>query len=87
MQTLPAKLAYRSLRITITICGCFTHFKTLARIIMNTVTAVRIGAVANPVKSADFICKIFLTLVSRGPFPATVVARFLPALVLDGGDT
>ena len=54
---------------------------------MNTGTAVRIIAVANPVRPADLICKIFLTLVSRGPFPATVVARFLPALVLDGGDT
>ena len=53
---------------------------------MKTVTAVRIGAVANPVKSsADLICRIFLTLASRGPFPATVVARFLPALLLDGG--
>ena len=72
---------------TITICSCFTIFKTLARIIMNTGTAVRIRAVANPVGPADLICKIFLTLVSRGPFPATVVARFLPALVLDGGDT
>ena len=72
---------------TITICSYFTIFKTLARIIMNTGTAVRIRVVANPVRPADLICKIFLTLVSRGPFPATVVARFLPALVLDGGDT
>ena len=64
-----------------------THFQALARIIMKTVTAVWIGAVANPVKSsADLICRIFLTLASRGPFPATVVAGFLPALVLDGGD-
>ena len=44
--------------------------KNFGKNIINTATAVRIRAVAN---------------LFRGPFPATVVARFLPALLLDGG--
>ena len=59
--------------------------KNFGKNIINTATAVRIRAVANLVKSADLICRILLTLVFRGPLPATVVARFLPALLLDGG--
>ena len=60
--------------------------KNFGKNIINTATAVRIGAVANLVKSADLLCRILLTLVFRGPFPVTVVARFLPALLLDGGE-
>ena len=60
--------------------------KNFGKNIINTARAVRIRAVANLVKSADLICRILLTLVFRGPLPATVVARFLPALLLDGGD-